>query len=330
MDQIAKQIFERLRRAQGILLISHQNPDPDTLGSALALWRWLNKIGRATRLYCATPINQRLAFLPQIENYSCQWSEVTKQNFDTVVTLDAGDLRYAGIAQELRALSPPPTIINIDHHATNELFGHYNLVDTRAAATAEVLNFFFKVNKIDLDEGMALALLAGLISDTTHWSNPATSATALRTGSELVSAGGNLSLIQKNMFQNQTIGGWQLWGRVFSRLEKNQASGLVICYLTYRDCRDCQATEEETEGLVNFLSAALDCPAVLLLKEKEDGTIKGSLRTRRDDLDMSALAKQLGGGGHKKAAGFTIPGEILTTVDKLKNNLKLSDYAKVN
>lgn len=318
MEHLARQIHNQLLSAKNTLIISHQNPDGDTLGSACALLQYLKTRGKPVRAFCATPVKKQHYFLPRIEDFVFDWQNLADQIFDTVVVLDSGDLRYAGVAHHLQALNYQPTIINIDHHATNELYGHHNLVITTAAATAEVLHLFFKSNKISIDREMALALLTGLVTDTTHFSNPATSATALKAGSDLLAAGGNLRVIRQWLFQNKTIAGLQLWGRVLCRLETNSEYNIATSYITIRDGQELAVPDDEMEGLINFLSGVLDCPITLLLKEKEGGIIKGSFRARRDDIDVSALAQRWGGGGHKKAAGFTIKGRLMETSEGLK------------
>ncbi len=313
MEHIAKQINQRLKEAENILIISHKNPDGDTLSSACALMQYLRTIEVNHTAFCATSINPHMRFLPHIEYFITDPALFERMKFDTIVVLDSGDLAYAGVAHHITALPYEPIIINIDHHHTNAQFGHHNLVMPEAASTTEVLYKFFKANNITLDKHIATCLMTGLITDTEHFTNPATSASALQTGAELLRAGANINLIRGATLHNHSIKSLKLWGRVLSRLTKNPEHDIAYTVITLADQKEFDVTDKDTEGIANFLNNIGESKTALLLKEQDNGTVKGSFRTTADDVDVSALAKQFGGGGHKKAAGFTVFGRLEET-----------------
>ncbi|MBI5229719.1 MAG: DHH family phosphoesterase [Candidatus Magasanikbacteria bacterium] len=310
MHHTAQQINSALKQAEHVLIISHKNPDGDTLSSACALMQYLRTIEITHTAFCATAINPLMRFLPHIEYFVTDHALFERMQFDTIVVLDSGDLAYAGVAHLLSALSYEPTIINIDHHITNTRYGNHNLVIPDAASTTEVLYRFFKANHIALDTHIATCLMTGLITDTDHFSNPATSASALQTGADLLRAGANLNLIRGWTLRNHSIKSLKLWGRVFSRLTKNPEHDMAYTVITLEDQKEFSITDKDMEGIANFLNTIGEAKIALLLKEQENGTIKGSFRTTADEVDVAALAKSLGGGGHKKAAGFTVPGRL--------------------
>lgn len=313
MEHTARQINTALKEAGHVLIISHKNPDGDTLSSACALMQYLRTIDVGHTAFCATAINPLMRFLPHIEYFVTDHALFERMQFDTIVVLDSGDLAYAGVADLISALPYEPIIINIDHHVTNTRYGHHNLVIPDAASTTEVLFLFFKANNIVLDQHIATCLMTGLITDTDHFSNPATSASALQTGAELLRAGANLNLIRGWTLRNHSIKSLKLWGRVFSRLTKNPEHDVAYTVITLEDQKEFGITDKDIEGIANFLNNIGEAKIALLLKENENGTVKGSFRTTDDDVDVAALAKSLGGGGHKKAAGFTIPGRLQET-----------------
>ncbi|HBW74397.1 MAG: Phosphoesterase RecJ domain protein [Candidatus Magasanikbacteria bacterium GW2011_GWA2_45_39] len=313
MQHTAQKINSAIKQAKHILIVSHKNPDGDTLSSACALMQYLRTIEIAHTAFCATPINPLMRFLPHIEYFVTDHALFNRMQFDTIVVLDSGDLAYAGVAHLIAALPYEPTIINIDHHFTNTHYGHHNLVIPDAASTTEVLYRFFKANQITLDMHIATCLMTGLITDTDHFSNPATSASALQTGADLLRSGANLNLIRGWTLRNHSIKSLKLWGRVFSRLTKNQKHEIAYTVITTEDQKEFGITDKDIEGIANFLNKIGEAKIALLLKEQENGTIKGSFRTTADDTDVAALAKSLGGGGHKKAAGFTISGSLKET-----------------
>lgn len=310
MQTIARQIHQALLQAENILLISHKNPDGDTLSAACALMQYLRRADKPHAAFCATAINQNLTFLPQIEYFVSDPRIFQNHRFDTIVVFDSGDLLYAGVDEHLRSLAYSPTLINIDHHPTNEFYGRHNLVLPEAASTTEILYRFFKINNLKIDKYIATCLLTGIVTDTAHFSNPATSASALKIAAELLRLGANLNLIRGWTLKNKTLTGLKLWGRVLSRLRKNEKYDLAFTILTANDLKDYALPNEEVEGLTNFLNNLGEAKIVCLLKENEDGIIRVSLRASDPEIDVSQLAKSFGGGGHAKAAGFSVKGKL--------------------
>ena len=164
---------------------------------------------------------------------------------------------------------------------------------------------------------MATSLLTGIITDTDNFSNPATSAASLKVAGELLRIGANLKLINKKVTQNKTVNLLKLWGEVFSRLNKNESLGLVYTYITRADFERYGISDSEAEGIANFLNNLGEAKIALILKETPDGKVKGSLRTTKDDVDVSSIAQRLSGGGHRKAAGFTTEGTIEQVLNKI-------------
>ena len=297
------------------MIIPHKNPDGDAIGSAIAFHEYTTSLGKPAVIFCVTPVNPRLHFVPR--NVPIEYNpEIFKDpEIDVVVTLDSGDLSYAGIEGYVKDRTL--TLINIDHHATNESFGQLNLVIPTAASTTEVLFRYFRHNGIRISQNMATALLTGLSTDTGNFTNSATSSAALLMGSELISAGGNINLITNNTLKNSSIGALKLWGRAFSRLQNDERLNLTYSYLTQTDFKELGVEESEREGISNFFNNLDNTAITLLLVETADNKIKGSFRTTRNDVDVSAMAKKLNGGGHKKAAGFSADGtieEVLETI----------------
>lgn len=310
MQTIAKQIHQTLLKAENILIISHKNPDGDTLAAACALMQYLRSINKPHTAFCATAINKNLAFLPHLEYFAADPLIFQNHRFDIIVIFDSGDLLYAGVDEPLQNLSYSPTLINIDHHPTNEFYGHHNLVVPEAASTTEILYRFFKINNIRIDKYIAVCLLTGIVTDTAHFSNPATSASSLKIAGDLLRLGANLNLIRGWTWKNKSLTALKLWGRVLSRLQKNEKYELAFTVLTKDDLQEFDLPDEEVEGLTNFLNNLSGAKIVCLLKENEDDIIKVSLRTSDPEIDVSKLAKSFGGGGHAKAAGFSIKGKL--------------------
>lgn len=331
MRATAQKIHQVITEAKHLFLIPHPNPDGDALGSVAACMQYLRRIDKSHTAFCTTTTSPRLRFLPHTDYIAIHPSVWQEYQPDVVMVFDSGDLRYAGILPHLASLSKPPQIINIDHHRTNEHFGHHNLVIPTASSTTEVLYHFFQLNDIAIDPDMATCLLTGLMTDTDTFTNAATTNHSLTIAADLIRHGADAKRIQGWVFRDKSIAALKVWGVVLSRLTKHEPTDLVYTYVTQADLEAYHVSEAEAEGLANFLNSIGDGQASLLLKESTDGKIKGSFRTTRGDVDVSAWAVALGGGGHKKAAGFTVPGpmdeaitQVFSEIQKQKNNNKIS------
>jgi phosphoesterase RecJ-like protein len=297
------------------MIVPHQNPDGDALGSATAFFHYLEYIKKPAVIFCVTPASKRWAFLHHIDKLTTDPIIFSDPLLDTIVVLDSGDLLYAGIHNLTK--NHPAKIINIDHHTTNEQYGHLNLVIPTASSTTEVLFRFFKHNNIPFNSKMATSLLTGFITDTDSFTNAATSAEALAAASELIHHGGSLNTVNVSTIKNKSVESLKLWGIVLSRLKQYEPLNLTYTYITQKDFNDHNFNEQESEGIANLLNNLSDTEIALMLKETSDGYYKGSFRTTREGVDVSVLAKKLGGGGHKKAAGFKIKGTLEEVLGKI-------------
>ena len=240
-------------------------------------------------------------------------AEILKRQYQTIIVLDCGDLKYAGLSTILSQLAPEVVLINIDHHLSNENFGHINLVDTTLASTTEIVYSLFKAWEIPIPTSVANGLLAGLLYDTYNFTNSNTSEDTLKVASELLLAGAWLPQVSESILKNKTIGAVQLWGQALSRLQYNKRYGIATTVITEKDLAELPDALMAIEGVANLLNNLGNVKAALILQQIGPNVIKGSFRTNDDLIDVSKLAKILGGGGHKKASGFKINGRLVET-----------------
>lgn len=309
-NHTAKQILEAVQSAKSLLIIPHQNPDGDALGSSSAFGLWLASLGKDFSYYCKTSASPRFSYLP-LEKLTSDES-VWEKKFDAVIVFDSGDLRYAGVDQQIAKIRQQITLINIDHHATNEYFGDLNFVDIKASSTSEMVQRFFAINHISLHKEIATSLLTGFITDTDNFTNGATSSFALSSVSNLIKSGGNMVPIQNRVYKNISIPALKVWGSMLSRLSHHTEHDMVYTYITLKDIHEAGIADSDIEGLANFMNMIEEGKAKIILKEIEPNKWKGSFRTTRDDIDVSLFAQAMNGGGHKKAAGFKVDGDIDT------------------
>ena len=321
--RIAKQIHNEILEKDNFLLVAHQNPDGDAASAVSAFSQMLEQMGKKYTCFCKTSVSDQFEYLKNIHLFTSN-PEVWKQKLDAVIVFDSGDLPYAGIDTFIEN-AKDTMIINIDHHASNIHFGHHNLVRDTLSSTVEVLYNYFLVNKIKINADMATSLLTGLITDTDNFSNGATSKEALSMASYLVNKGAKFKKIHDYIVLDKNIAILQLWGIVLNRLEVHEKTNIVYTYIKQDDLLKCGVTEEEIGGLSNMMNHLKEGNAIFVFKEKTDGNIKASTRTTREDTDLSKVAQLFGGGGHKKAAGFEVPGPIDKAIEHVWETIEKSE-----
>lgn len=297
------QMHEKLITAERPLLVADERLDGDSLGSSLAMAGYLLSLGRPVQVYITQSVPEKYSFLPFLDCVFCEREKLSSFQADVVVTFDCSDVNFINKVVSLLP-GARPTIINFDHHTTNPKFGHFHFVDSQAPATCEVIHRFFKENQIEITKEIATCLFYGLVFDTTSFSNDATSPAALSSASELLLAGARGSEAIKMILKSRSVPALRLWGIALERLWFHEEFQAVATCITNEDLINFQVTEEDIDGLSNFLQNVLEHDTVCVIRETIDGGVKFSLRTHTGDV--AAIARANGGGGHTKAAGFTV------------------------
>jgi len=309
-----KDVHKALSQAKRVLVIGDGKPDGDSMGSSTALYGWLKREGKHAKLFMSVPSPKNFLFLDHVHDFTSD-ENLFDQDWDVVVSLDASAPGAGGFEKLQPRLKPGHIFINLDHHVTNTKFGHLNVVMVEASSTCEVVYRFFEDNGIALDDKMATSLMTGLCTDTSHFTNPATNPKAIEAAAMCTSAGARHADILRHLVLNKSVAGLRLWGSALSRLQYDPKLDLTVTYLLLKDLEGLPGADEMVEGVSNFLNAVcVEADTVMVLREKSDGTVKGSIRSLTKDI--SILAQSFGGGGHKKAAGFSQKGHI-----EVQNNL---------
>lgn len=307
------EVVRLLRAAQRIAIVSHRDPDPDTIGAGLALGLGLESLGKKISWHCADPIPEAVRFLRGSERYG---REPPPGDLDLVVTVDFGSVERAKFA-----LPSGPRLVNIDHHASNNEFGYANLVDATSAATAELVSRVIDALGIVWTPDMATAALVGIMTDTGSFQFPSTDGRALERAARLREAGADLQAITYNIYRNKRFEALKLWGFAFSRLVREDDGQLVWTELRAGDLEGAGAREEDISGLVEQIARSSGMRVALLFNEQQSGgsaprlpVVKVSCRTSQwePSVDAAALMEHLGGGGHVRAAGALVSGDLAT------------------
>lgn len=292
-----------------LALICHKKPDSDTLGSALALSLGLSSCGKKTSVYASDPIPRNLTFLPLAEQVRC-FKTLKQKRHEFAVCLDCGDYGQTGLRPVYEDKHPFSIFVNVDHHG-NEDFADLNIIDTRASSTAEIIYALLLRFNIEITKEIATCLLAGIIGDTDNFKNPNTTLKTYKATSSLMRKGANLNKLGKSLNRNKSFSGLKLWGKVLARVKKHPEFGIVSAFITRKEIDEAGCLSDDIEGIANFLNSIPEAKASLLLTEEKNGDLKGSFRTLLPEVDVAKIAKFFGGGGHRKAAGFTFPGRIV-------------------
>jgi len=230
-----------------------------------------------------------------------------------VVTVDFGSVERAKFT-----LPKGPLLVNIDHHASNDNFGSANLVDATSAATAELVSRVIDALGITWTPDMATAALVGIMTDTGSFQFPSTDGRALERAARLREAGADLQAITYNIYRNKRFEALKLWGFAFSRLAREQNGQLVWTELRTADLPASGARDEDVSGLVEQIARSSGMRVALLFNE-QPGTIKVSCRTSQwePSVDAAALMERFGGGGHVRAAGALVTGDLATVRERV-------------
>lgn len=293
------------------LLIGHVNPDGDSIGSTLSFAEFLKDLGKRATVICRDDVPEVFKFMPGSETIK---NDFLLGNYEAVILLDNGDFRRTGFADRLSSLDQKKIpVVNIDHHRKNDLwkFVAVNYTDEEASSTSEIIYEIMKGLRYEINPKIATLLLCGIYNDTGGFKHTNTSKKVLEICSDLLSRGAKLKLITQNLSNSKSISMLKLWGIALDRLITNEELGITSSVLFEKDIQEADASEADVSGLVNLLNTAAESRISLLLYEASDGKIKGSLRTESEGVDVSRLANFLGGGGHKKASGFSLDGKIV-------------------
>lgn len=301
-----EKIIKEITKAKNILLLTHENPDGDALGSSLALQLSLKKINKKIKSCCFSPVPEIFSFLPESDTFG---NNFLLGDYDLVIILDCGDSRRTGFCDRIKEFAQYKNkIINIDHHPKNDLhkIAAINIVDYSASSTSEIVYDIIKKLNIKIDKDIALCLLCGLYTDTGSFKHSNTTPKTLLIASMLLRYGARLKKITNNIINNHSISSLKLWGIALSRLTINKKYKIAASIITQEDIKLCNATQEDVSGIVNMINTVPDAEIALFMYQIDKNTIKASLRTESKNINLTKIANVFGGGGLKKASGFKI------------------------
>ncbi|OLD57015.1 MAG: hypothetical protein AUI64_01290 [Acidobacteria bacterium 13_1_40CM_2_64_6] len=297
-----QQIVEAIRARQRFVLSSHSRPDGDSIGSQLAMAYALHALGKDVVAVNADPAPGPLMQFPGVPDIRI--APRVDGDFDAAIIMECGDLGRTGVEGLDRFF-----VINIDHHPGNANYGQINWFDASAAACAEMVFELVRALGVPLTTDIATHIYLAILTDTGSFHYSSISPRTFDICRECLEAGVDPVLVARNVYDSNNMGRLKLFGAVLSAMQLDPTGRIAIVYVDHEMAREAGGTYEDTEGLINLPLTVKEIEAVVFFKQIEGDEYRVSMRSK-GDIDIGAVAKEFGGGGHKNAAGCTVRGGI--------------------
>lgn len=300
------------------LITTHFDPDGDAVGSAFAFALVLEGLGKSPVVFMKDTVPYRYDFLPHPHKLVTM---IPDNSFDGLFVVDCGNLERVGEdSDRLRSIKP---IINIDHHATNELFGDINFIDQEASSTGEIIYRFLIASGLTPTTAIAVNLYTALLTDTGSFRYDNTTAESFAISRELIRAGANPSFIARMVYENHPFERFVLFGKVLSTLKTYNSGHVIMAELTQAMFASTGTSREHSEGFVEEIKQVRDVDVAVLVREINNNKYKISMRSK-GARDVAHICSRFGGGGHVNAAGCTIEGTREHVLSVLKEALDIT------
>jgi bifunctional oligoribonuclease and PAP phosphatase NrnA len=316
-------VADAIRANDRFVVVTHENPDGDALGSMLGAAYGLRALGKDVVLYLSgsAPLPAEYRFL-DVDEIKRELPDDLEQR--VVLAVDCANERRIG--PDTEAVDRAKLVLDVDHHHDNSRFGTINLIVDDASSSAEIVRDLLGELGVRLTPPIAEALYVGLVTDTGRFQYSNTTPKSLRLAAELVEAGADVHGIFRHVYETVQFAKLKLLARALERAQLFEGGRLVVSYLLKDDFGDVGAEEPYSEGLVDSLRAVEGSEMVALIREpprNEGPSRRISLRSSHDEVDVSAIARKAGGGGHRQAAGFSSERPIEEIIDFIRREFAL-------
>jgi len=306
-------VLEALRGATRITAICHENPDADSLGSALAIRIAAERLGKRAEVVAADHVPPSLAGLP----YAGDVHTTPQLEPDVAVFVDGPPSRTGAIIRDCGEWLARATIVNIDHHVSND--GSESMaawVDAEAAATCEMVAMLLPELGVEIDGEIATVLTAGIIQDTHTFSHPNVTPRTLRVGADLLAAGAPLAALHRTIYADKKFATLALWGLMLAGISSRRDGRIVYATLTNEMLVQTENDAIASEGFIDLLASTKAADITVLIKKADASHVRVSVRTSAR-ADAVAITSAFGGGGHARAAGCSIEGTLNEAIPRL-------------
>ena len=308
-------ILEEIKKANSIVIVTHESPDGDAIGSSLAMELALRSIGKKSDIIIPE-YPRTFNFLPNAKNVKDK-SDLKK--YDLAISLDCTDLRRINGKEYFEEAKR--TIV-IDHHGTNSMYGDINFVNPVAPACCEILVGMFTYFNIDINQEIGTCILTGIITDTGGFKYQSVTAETFEFTAELLRKGVNVSEIYQTALETRTMANFQLLKKTLNRMEILEDGKVTFTYITNQDETEDNEEPRDNEGILEIGRDIEGVEISILLRQKDnEDKYKVSMRSR-NYVNVSDICYIFGGGGHPKAAGCLIQGTVEQIKEKLLREIR--------
>lgn len=319
-EQELQQVKSFLLEHDDYLVVSHVQPDGDAVSSTLAVGWLLSCLGKKFTMINEGSIPKRMNTLWHAEDILNLSEQQPERTFSHVICVDCADFARVGYTQKVFA--DDASIVNIDHHPTNDRYGAVNLVVPEAAATAEILYDLLNLFDVSWDAEIATAIYTGLLTDTGGFRYSNTSPKVMSIASDLLSYGVNGPEIAESLLEEMTLPQMKVLVQALNTLSLSDDGKIAWVCVTPEHMEICGAVSEDLEGIVNYPRNIQGVEVGILFKSLKSGVVKVSLRSA-GKVDVAALAQVFGGGGHVRAAGCSVEGVLHEIIPRVVEQVKL-------
>ena len=312
-DPTREQIAEAIHARQRFVIASHVRPDGDAIGSQLAMAFALRQLGKDVRVVSRDRSPEPMLAFPGVADIEIV--ERVDDPGDAVIVMECGDLKRTGVEGLERGF-----VINIDHHPGNTMFGALNWFDLSAAACGEMVFDLVEALGARLTQEIATHVYVAILTDTGSFHYSSITPRTFEICRRCVEAGVSPQAVARSIFDSNNLGRLKLFGAVLSRMQLDESGRIATVYVDRQLARDCGGTYDDTEGLINLPLTVKEILAVVFFKENGPDDWRVSLRSK-GDIDVNAIAKEFGGGGHKNASGCSARGTLAGLTDTFTRKL---------
>ncbi len=316
-----QQIADAIRARRRFVLSSHSRPDGDSIGSQLAMAYALRALGKEATVVNADPAPPPLMAFPGVP--AIRIAPRVEGDYDAALIMECGDLTRTGVAGLDRFF-----VVNVDHHPGNTGYGQINWFDASAAACGEMVFDLVRALGVPMSLEIATHIYLAILTDTGSFHYSSISPRTFDICRDCLEAGVDPVIVARNVYDSNNMGRLKLFGAVLSAMQIDATGRIAIVYLDHEMARAAGGTYEDTEGLINLPLTVKEIQAVVFFKQDEGEQYRVSMRSK-GEIDIGAVAKAFGGGGHKNAAGCTVTGAIdalqKTFVEKIEGAIALQE-----
>jgi bifunctional oligoribonuclease and PAP phosphatase NrnA len=312
-DATIAQVADAIRARQRFVVVSHARPDGDAIGSQVAMALALRALGKDVRMVAHDPAPQQMRDFPGVSEI--QLLDHLDDVGDAVIFMECGDVRRPGVSGLDAGF-----VINIDHHPGNTMYGAMNCIDLTAAACGEIVFDLIVALGVPVSADMAMHVYLAILTDTGGFHYSHISPRTFDICRRCVEAGLDPTAVSRAIYDNNNLGRVRIWGAVLNDMQLSTDGRVATLRMDQALAARCGATYDDTEGLINFPLTVREIQAVVFFKESGPGDWRISMRSK-DTVNVNAIAREFGGGGHTNASGCGATGDLAHLVPLFEGKL---------